>query len=171
MGDLSATDFSVVMLVFRVVFGLVFAGHGLGKRKGGIDGTAAWFDSMGMRPGRVHAQAASLTEIAVGLMLAVGLLTPLAAAGVVGVMVVAGWTTHRKNGFWIVSEGWEYTFMVALTAALIAAVGPGKYSLDHALDLVDGWNGLLGAVIAIGIGVVAGVGQLAAFYRPPEEAA
>ena len=168
MADLSAAHFSTIVLVFRVVFGVVFAGHGWGKRKGGIDGTARWFDSMGMRPGRVHAQLASLTEIGTGLMIAVGLLVPFAAAGVVGVMVVAGWTTHRKNGFWIVGDGWEYTLMVALTAVLLAGLGAGDYSLDAALDLFDPLNGLVGVALAFGVGVIGGVGQLAAFYRPPE---
>ena len=167
MADLRAAHVATIVLVFRVVFGIVFAGHGWGKRKGGIDGSARWCDSMGMRPGRVHAQLASLTEIGTGLMIAVGLFLPFAAAGVVAVMIVAGWTTHRKNGFWIVGDGWEYTFMVALTAALIAGLGAGDYSLDAVLDLVDLFNGLVGVALALALGVAAGVGQLAVFYRPP----
>ncbi len=166
MADLSATYFSTIILVFRVVFGLVFAGHGWGKRKGGIDGAAKSFESKGIRPGRVHAQLASLTEIGTGLMIAFGLLLPFAAAGVVGVMVVAGWTL-RNNGFWILNQGWEYTLMLALTAALLAGLGAGDYSLDAVFDLVDPLNGLVGVALALGIGVMAGVGHLAAFYRPP----
>lgn len=171
MADLSATEFSLVLVVFRVIFGLVFAAHGWGKRKGGIEGTAKWFDSMGMRPGRVHAHLASLTEMAAGLMLALGVLTSFAAAGVVGVMVVAGYTTHRKNGFFIVKGGWEYTFMVALTAVAIAGLGPGDWSIDAALGLDETLNGYVGLAIALALGVAGGVAQLAAFYRPPAEAA
>jgi putative oxidoreductase len=168
MTSLTDTEFALIALVFRVVFGLVFAAHGWAKRKNGIDGTAAWFDSIGMKPGRLHAQAASLTEIGAGLLLALGFLTSFAAAAVVGVMVVAGYTSHRKNGFFIVKDGWEYTFMVAITAVFIAGVGPGDWSLDEALGLADGFNGFVGVAVAIGVGVVAGIAQLATFYRPPE---
>jgi putative oxidoreductase len=85
----------------------------------------------------------------------------------VGVMVVAGWTVHRNNGFMIVKDGWEYTFIVAVTAILIAWVGPGEYSLDEAFGLSDGLNGWIGLAIAAVVGVVAGVAQIALFYRPP----
>ena len=106
MADLSATEFSVVLVAFRVIFGLVFAAHGWAKRKGGIEGTANWFDSMGMRPGRVHAHLASLTEIGTGLMLALGVLTSFAAAGVVGVL---GYT-FRIEPHWVevTEENAEY---------------------------------------------------------------
>lgn len=166
MADLTTNEFATVMVVFRVLFGLIFAAHGWAKRKGGIDGTAGWFDSIGMKPGRFHAQVASLTEIGAGLMLAVGLLTPVAAAAVVGVMVVAGYTSHRDNGFFIVKEGWEYTFVVAFVAVAIAGLGPGDVSLDAALGLDDSLNGFIGLAIALA-GAVVGVVQMAAFYRPP----
>jgi putative oxidoreductase len=170
VGDLSVVEFSTALLVFRVLFGFVFALHGWGKVKGGIDGTAGWFDSMGMRPGRLHAWAAALTEMGTGLLLALGLLTSFAAAGMVGVMVVAGWTVHRHNGFMIVKDGWEYTFVVAATATFLAWLGPGDYSIDAVLDLADSFNGWTGLGIALVLGVGAGVAQLVAFYRPPATA-
>lgn len=167
MGDLASGEFAAVLLVFRVTFGVIFALHGVGKIRGGISGTAGWFDSIGMRPGALHARAAAATEIGTGVLLAVGLLTPLAAAGVVGVMVVAGWTVHRGKGFMIVNEGWEYTFVVGVTAVLIAALGPGDYSLDEAFGLADNWNGWVGLAIAALLGVVGGIAHLAVFFRPP----
>ncbi|MFT7597471.1 MAG: putative oxidoreductase [Acidimicrobiales bacterium] len=170
MGDLTSTEFGTVLLALRVIFGLVFAGHGWGKCKNGIDGTAGWFDSIGMKPGRVHALLASITEIGAGLMLAAGLLTSFAAAGVVGVMAVAGYTSHRKNGFFIVKDGWEYTFIVALIAVSIAGLGPGKWSIDSALSISDSLNGFVGLAIALVLGVGVGIAQLALFYRPPAEA-
>ena len=166
MADLSSTEFSTTLLVFRVIFGFVFALHGIGKIRGGIAGTAGWFDSIGMKPGKLHARAAAGAEIGTGVLIAVGLLTPLAAAGIVAVMLVAGWTVHRKNGFMIVSEGWEYTFMVAITAVFIAGLGPGRFSVDEALGLADIWNGWVGLAIALVGGVAAGVLQLAVFFRP-----
>lgn len=170
---LDQTEFDLVMAVFRVVFGLIFASHGWAKRfsGGGIAGTAGWFDSIGMKPGKLHANLASTTEMLTGVLLAIGLLTSFGAAGIVGIMVVAGWTVHRANGFFIVKSGWEYTFVVALIAVAIAGLGPGRWSVDHGLGIADDLNGWVGLAIAIVLGVVGGVAQLAAFYRPPAPAA
>ncbi len=169
---LEQTEFDAVMAGFRVIIGLVFAAHGWAKRfsGGGIDGTAGWFDSMGMRPGRLHANLASTMEMVTGVLLALGLLTSFAAAGIVGVMVVAGWTVHRSAGFFIVGNGWEYTFIVGLIAVAIAGLGPGRWSVDEALGLADDLNGWTGLAIAVVLGVAAGVGQIAVFYRPPPPA-
>jgi putative oxidoreductase len=166
---LDQTEFDVVMAAFRVAFGVVFAAHGWAKRfsGGGIAGTAGWFDSIGMRPGRLHANLASTTEMATGALIALGLLTSFGAAGVVGVMLVAGWTVHRINGFFIVKEGWEYNFVVALIAVAIAGLGPGRWSLDHAIGLADDLNGWVGLAIALVLGIGGGLAQLAVFYRPP----
>jgi putative oxidoreductase len=156
------------ILLIRVVVGLTLSAHGYQKvfKGGRIPGTARWFDSMGMKPnGLIHAWMAALTEIGSGLLLAVGLLTPLAAAGFVGLMVVAAWTSHRDKGFFIVKSGWEYNLILAVVPVGVAMIGPGKYSLDHAIDLsFDTWAAF--ALSAV-LGVAAGVGLLAACYRPP----
>ena len=133
MDGLDGTEFDTIMLVFRVLFGLTFAAHGYAKlfRGGRLAGTARWFESMGMKPGRLHGLMAASTELGSGLLMALGLLTPIAAAGVIGVMVVAGWTVHRNNGFFIVAEGWEYTFVLALVAFTILG-----FILDQRLN----WN-------------------------------
>ena len=130
-------------------------------------GTAGWFDSIGMKPGRTHAIIASATEVATGLMLAVGFLTPLAAAGFIGLMTVAIWTVHRKNGFFITKEGWEYTFLIAVAALLFATL-PSKYSLDHAFDLDDDFAGTFGFWVSLVLGLGASHLLLAIFYRPPK---
>jgi len=172
MEALDPTEFDAVVGIFRILVGLTFAAHGWAKRfsGGGIEGTARWFDSIGMRPGKLHANLASGTEMATGIMLAVGFLTPFAAAGIIGVMVVAGWTVHRKNGFFIVGDGWEYTFIVGLMAFLVAGLGAGRWSIDWALGIVDDLNGWVGMAIALGLGVAGGVAQLAIFFRPPAPA-
>ncbi|NNE74420.1 MAG: DoxX family protein [Acidimicrobiales bacterium] len=159
------------MLILRVSLGLTFAAHGYQKRflGGKIEGTAGWFDSIGMRPGKLHAQLASITEMGTGVMLALGLLHPFAAAGMVGVMIVAGYTVHRDNGFFIVKEGWEYTFIIAAMAIAAAGIGPGEWSLDHAFGIADDLDGWVGLAIGAGIGIAGGIGQLAAFYRPPAD--
>lgn len=161
------------LLLLRVVLGLTLAAHGYNKffGKGGIAGTAGWFDSMGMKPGIFHARVAATTEMAAGLGLALGLLTPIPAAGFVALMFVAAWTVHRHNGFFIVKEGWEYNLILAVAAVAVAGTGAGKYSLDYALfggsgvgDYLHGWCGLL---IAVVLGLAGGIGQLGFFYRPP----
>ncbi|MFV0259351.1 MAG: DoxX family protein [Acidimicrobiales bacterium] len=166
---MTATEFDVVLLVFRVFIGLTFAYHGWAKRfsGGGIAGTAGWFDSIGMRPGSLHANLAWSMEMLTGIGLAVGLLTPFAAAGMIGIMVVAGWAVHRRNGFGIVKDGWEYTAVIAVAAAAVAGLGPGDWSLDAAFGLTDSLNGFTGLAIALVLGLGAGVLQLAVFFRPP----
>ena len=166
---MSATTFNTALLILRVCLGLTIAAHGYGKffRGGKIPGTAGWFDSMGMRPGKLHAVLAASTETRAGLMMAVGLLTPLAAAGIVGLMVVAGYTVHRGKGFFIVASGWEYNFILSIVAVGIAMLGPGEWSIDHAAGIVDDLAGWRGLAISAGLGVAASIGQLAVFYRPP----
>lgn len=170
----SALDFGLLLL--RVVLGLTMAAHGYNKFFGGgrIPGTAGWFDSIGMKPGMFHARVAASTEMAAGLGLAVGLLTPVPAAGFVALMLVAAWTVHRANGFFIVKEGWEYNLVLAVAAVALAATGAGRYSLDYALfsgtgfyDLLHGWWGF---VIAVVLGLAGGIGQLVIFFRPPAKA-
>lgn len=161
------------LLLVRVIVGLTLAAHGYNKFFGGgrIPGTARWFESIGMRPGRLHALFAAATEIGAGVLFAAGLLTPLAAAGFVGLMLVAAWTVHRENGFFSAGNGWEYNLVLAVVAAGVATTGPGAWSADAAIGLdVGGW----GLLISAGGGLAAGAGLLAVCYRPaprPEAAA
>ena len=145
--------------------------HGANHIWGGgkIDGTARWFDSLGMSPGRFHAWLASTTELIGGAALIVGLLTPFGGASVVGVMLVAWATNHMKNGFFIFrpGEGWEYVMVLTLGGALLATLGPGSWSLDEALGIRDdllGWPGLLVATLAGGGGAAI---VLVTSWRPP----
>jgi putative oxidoreductase len=102
-------------------------------------------------------------------MLAVGLLTPLAAAGVIGVMVVAIYTSHLKVGFFVFlpNQGWEYCATIALGALAVGSMGAGEWSLDNAIDFsISGWGAL--AVTAI-LGVGGAVLQLATSFRPDKK--
>lgn len=157
---------NLVLLVVRVAAGVTLFLHGYQKffLGGKIKGTAGWFESLGMRPGIVHAYTAACTEISCGLGFAVGLLTPLTAAGFVGILSVATWT--HKGKFFIFKDGWEYNVMLALLAVLVAVTGPGKYSLDHALDLDDDLAGTTGLLIAL-VGLVAAIVLLLVAWRPP----
>ncbi|MEU9455155.1 DoxX family protein [Streptomyces sp. NPDC048277] len=154
------------MLVIRLAVGLMLITHGANKvaGPGGIGGTTAWFAALGFRPAWMHARVAAATEIAVGVLLGLGLLTGLACAGCVGLMLVAALTDHRGKGYFIFKGGWEYVLLVALVAIGAASVGPGAWSLDHAfgLDLAGAWW----ALVAVAIGTGAAFGLLAAGYRP-----
>lgn len=161
------TALDTALLILRLLLGLTLAAHGLNKFFGGgrIPGTADWFESIGMKPGRLHAIVAATTETAAGLGLAAGLLTPIPAAGFVALMVVAAWTVHRANGFFIVGGGWEYNLVLAGSAVVVAMLGAGRYSLDWLIfgdDWAAGWCGLL---IALGLGLAGAIGQLVLFYR------
>jgi putative oxidoreductase len=77
---------------------------------------------------------AAVSEIVGGLLIAVGLLTPLASAIVFGTLFVAAVSTF-KNGFWNVNGGGEYPFVLGIVGLVIAFTGPGRYSVDDALGL------------------------------------
>lgn len=157
-------ELNLGLLIIRLVIGVTLALHGIQKIRGGIDGTARWFDGEGLRPGTLHAWLAAGTEIGAGLAVAAGFLFPLSNAAMVGVMSVAAWVDHRDKGFFIIRQGWEYVFVLAAVAAGLAATGPGEWSVDELYDLrIDGWAGL---AVAVGVGLGAAVALLVAFYRP-----
>jgi putative oxidoreductase len=159
-------DLAVFLL--RVVFGLFLVAHGYNKvfRGNGLAGTARWFAGIGMRWPTWQARLAAATEIGAGLMFAAGLLTPLAAAGMIGLMFVAIWTVHWKVGFFVFrpEQGWEYCASIAVVAFVVGLTGPGDWSVDHALDITFG--GWTGALIAAGVGLGGAALQLAISYRP-----
>jgi putative oxidoreductase len=117
----------------------------------------------------MHALASVAVELATGAALLAGLLTPLAAAGVVGTMLVAGLAAHRGNGFFVFKDGYEYVLLIAAVCVCLGALGPGKISLDHALGVVV--DGPAGAAIAGLAGAAGGLALLAACWRPNKEKA
>jgi putative oxidoreductase len=149
--------------------------HGLNHIFGGgkIAGTARWFASLGMKPGIVHAWLASLSEVGGGALLVLGLLTPLGAAAVIGVMLVAFLTNHRGNGYFIFrpGEGWEYVMTLLLVGFSIAVLGGGEWSLDHALKIDDNLAGVPGLLIALIAGFGGAIALLLAAWRPERQPA
>jgi putative oxidoreductase len=151
------------LFVLRVVVGLLFAAHGAQKLFGwfgghGRAGTAGFFESIGLRPGHVHAGAAGWSEFGGGLALALGLFTPVAAAALIAVMTAAVMTVHRSRGLWATGGGYEYNLVLVTVAFALAAVGPGHWSLDHLFTFND--HGALWGVGALVVGGIGGAGAV-----------
>ncbi len=129
-----------------------------------------WFESLGMRRPLVQAWLASITEVAAGASLILGLLTPLGGAGVVGTMTVAWIINHRGNGFFIFrpGEGWEYVMTLVFCGVAIGTVGAGRWSLDRALGIDDDLVGVPGLLLAGGAGGVGAVRTARRLLAPQE---
>jgi putative oxidoreductase len=170
---LSENSYNIGMLIIRLVVGLTLVAHGWNHLFGGgrIEGAARWYGSMGLKPPVIQAWMSVIFEFAAGVGLAIGFLTPLAAAAGVGLMVVAGVVAHRPNGFFVFKEGYEYVLMIAVLALAIALLGPGKWSLDHAFGFwkhtifQGGWAFLIALVLGLG-GAIA---LLVTSWTPPSK--
>jgi putative oxidoreductase len=152
------------LLLIRLVIGVTLAGHGVQKLfgwlgGGGLTGTAGYMEVIGFRPGRMHALAAGGVELLAGLLFALGLFTPVAAAMILGVMIVAAMAGHPGKGFFVTKGGWEYCFVLAGVAIGVAFTGPGPWSLDHLVGFSGG--GWYWGFVALGLGVVGAGAQMA----------
>lgn len=160
------TDLDFVTTLLRVVLGITFIAHGYnhGWGGGGLAGTTRWFESIGLRPAKVHAAVSAYMEVAVGVALVVGLLVPFAAAAGIGTMVVAFVTVHRYNGFFIFKEGYEYVMVLTTALIVLATLGTGRYSLDNAFDL--DLHGIGVGLVTLAAGVLGAAGLLVSSWRP-----
>lgn len=146
------------LLVLRVTLAVLLAGHGLQKALGwfrgpGVTTAAEMFDSWGFVPGRRLVVLAAGCELAAAALVALGLLTPIAAAIVVGTMIVAA-SPSVSHGLWAARGGYELPLVYALLGAVLGLSGPGAFSLDTALALpVPPWSGFV--AIAVGVGASA----------------
>jgi putative oxidoreductase len=156
-------------LLLRLTIGPMLFTHGYNKAfgKGGLSGTTGWFDSLGLKPAWVHARMAAATEMSMGTLMTVGAASPLPAAAAIGLMTTAARTDHRGKGFFVFKGGWEYTGVVAVVCAVMAALGPGRYSVDGLRGRTrHGWIWGLAAAV---FGVATSSALLAASYRPDEK--
>jgi putative oxidoreductase len=159
-----AIDTSLLMV--RVVVGLTMVVHGLNHAVGGgrIAGTAGWFESLGLRPGRMHAWMSVVTEVGCGLAFTAGFLTPLAAGGLLGTMVVAGVIEHRTHGFFVLRNGYEYVLMIGVILLATAISGPGRAAVDHVIGFdFRAWAGFL---VCAGLGACGAALLLGTCWRP-----
>lgn len=156
--ELDGVSADIGLLIIRVVFGALLAAHGAQKLFGwfsgfGWDTNAAMFDGMGYNPGKFFGTLAGLSEIAGGVLLAIGLLTPLAGAIVLGTMINAINATWAPGLFG--QNGWETPLLFGVVGAGFAFTGAGRFSLDHGRP----WQrqGFVIGAAAVALGVVAAV--------------
>lgn len=145
-------------LIARAAVGGIFTAHGLQKLLGlfdgpGLHGATHTMEMLGLEPAKQNAQLAALTETAGGALFALGAATPLAGAGLIGMMITAIRTVHLPHGPFIADGGYEYC--VALIAAVMAILdgGPGDLSIDGARG--GGETGSLAALGALALGAAA----------------
>jgi putative oxidoreductase len=156
-------------VLLRVSVGSTMIAHGV-KHARSLDGTAKWFESIGFRRPRLQAKLSAAVEIGAGAAVLAGVATPLSASAVVGTMAVAARSVHVPNGFFITKEGWEYVAALSVSSVAIAALGGGRFSVDHALGLDQRLHGHRAAAAALGLGLGGAAAQLATFWSDPKKA-
>jgi putative oxidoreductase len=149
------------LLLIRVVFGLSLAAHGGQKLFGwfggpGLRNIAPVFRSLRYRAPFLMALVAAASEVAGGVLFAVGLATPFAAFLMAVVMINAIATVHGAKGYWLSNGGYEYNLSILTVALGIAATGPGRFSLDALI----GWDGLSGVRWGLAVAVAAAVASV-----------
>src|SRR3977135_2778119 len=132
--------FDLALAIPRVVIGLIIAAHGLQKLAGwlgghGISGTAGFLAQLCFRPARFWAWGLALAETIGGVLMALGLFSPVGPALVAAAMLTALLVVHRPNGFWNMNGGVEWPLTLIAVALSSAITGPGAYSLDNAFGI------------------------------------
>ena len=132
------------LLIIRVAVGLLLFAHGTQKLFGwynghGLDATGGMFEQIGHRPGRQMAAVAGASEAGGGVLLFLGLFTPLGAAMIIGTMIVAAASVHAPQGLWNTNGGYELPLVYAVIAGGLAFTGGGTWSLDHVAGIP--WSG------------------------------
>jgi putative oxidoreductase len=122
----------------RFVVGPLFVGHGTQKLFGwfgghGIDGTAGFFETLGLKPGKRHATAAGASEALGGALLTLGALTPVASGLITGTMITAIRKAHASKGPWVTNGGYEYNLTLIAAMLALTEAGPGRPSVDESL--------------------------------------
>ncbi|HET6649839.1 MAG TPA: DoxX family protein [Candidatus Limnocylindria bacterium] len=146
-------------LIVRLVMGGLLAGHGAQKLfgwfgGGGPEGTAGMMESLEMRPAHRWAFLAGASEFGGGILTALGALNPLGPLGIIGSMTMATTKVHWGKPIWTTSGGAELPLTNLSIATALMIVGPGRFSVDHALGIrlprLVGVLGLIGVALTVG---------------------
>jgi putative oxidoreductase len=128
------------LLALRLTAGGLMAGHGAQKLFGafgghGLEGTAGWLESLGLKPGTTWALIAGGSELGAGVLTALGLLSPAGSLGMLAPMAIATGKVHAGKPIWVSEGGAELPVVNMAAGVALALTGPGKYSLDRALGI------------------------------------
>jgi putative oxidoreductase len=161
---------SIALLLLRLGVGLTLAGHGLQKLFGWFGGAGLThlgqsLEKQGFKPVWPWIALAIIGEVGGGLSIALGFLTPLGAAGILGAMAMATFKSHWKNGFWLNKGGYEYSLVLLIVSIAIGLSGPGSYSLDTLFGITLP-QALLFGVLAIAALLVDAIGILSSRKAP-----
>lgn len=155
------TDIGLLLLRFAI--GGTFFAHGMQKVFGlwggpGIDGFARVLDGFGFQQTSTLSWVTGITELVAGAFVVLGVGTPLAAAGLLAIMINTVLLKYG-NGFFIASPAGagavELEVVLGLAAAAIVFTGPGRIALENG----RAWHRrpVPWGVLALVVGVAAGV--------------
>ncbi|WP_409294947.1 DoxX family protein [Peribacillus sp. SCS-26] len=124
------------LLLIRLMVGFVFIYYGSQKLFGwfgghGIAGTGGWFESIGIKPGKIIAAFSGVAELLSGILFVIGLFLPLAAILILVVMIGSIVKVHGSKGFSVTSGGFEYNLFLIVVSIGIALIGPGAFSINQ----------------------------------------
>ncbi len=153
------------LLIFRIGLGVVLVAHGLQKLFGwwggqGLTGFKNSLSDVGYQHADILTYVAAGGEILAGVLLVLGLFTPLAAAGALAYLIngllagVSAQPAPRSFPFFLPS-GYEYQITLIVMAAAVILIGPGRYGFDAG----RGWarRPFIGSFTALVLGIGAGV--------------
>lgn len=161
---------NIAILILRLGIGLTLTGHGVQKLFGwfggpGLTRLSQGFAKQGFKPVWPWVALAVVGEVGGGLSVALGFLTPLGAAGILGAMAMATFKSHWKNGFWLNKGGYEYSLILAIVSVSIGLLGPGTYALDTLFG-INLPQALLFGILAIAALLVVALGILSSHQAP-----
>lgn len=147
------------LLLLRIAVGSIMAAHGAQKLFGwwggpGMSGTAGMVSSLAYRAPFLMACGLAAAEFGGGLSLATGFFTPLGALAVTVVMLNAIYVIHWPKGFFNGNGGYEFNLLIAASAVGLAAIGPGRFSIDHAIGWDDNISGVWWGVAVAGAAIL-----------------
>jgi putative oxidoreductase len=131
----------LALIVARIALAWIFIVHGASTLFGafggaGLHAEAVYFSTQAhLHPGTFFALVAGIIECFGGIAIGLGIFARLAAAAIVGDMIMAMITVTFAQGLTGDAAGMGYQLNIALAAlaAVVMFLGTGRFSLDVAL--------------------------------------
>ncbi|MFC4950916.1 DoxX family protein [Pseudonocardia sp. GCM10023141] len=122
----------VGLLLARVLLGVVMFAHGYQKMLiNGIGRTTDGFENLSIPLAIISASFVTVVEFLGGFLLIIGALTTLVCGLMSVVMVGAAVFVHIPKGIFVANGGWELVGVITVGLLALAAMGPGRYSVDR----------------------------------------